>query len=171
MRKYPIKDFAKILGVALRTVYNWRDKGLHVSPVNGTDCVDFADWARFYVSGAVVRGEGKNLDGAFEKARLTRAQADREELRLAEAKKLLLPADKVASAWTSAILAFRSRILAVPDRIHSITSDQALQTELKAMLYEALEELSRPGAVNIQDQQDGPEELDDEEPDEDDEPC
>ncbi len=153
MRKYPILEFARTLGVSVRVVYNWRDRGMPVEETPTQSLVDFEDWAKFYVGGT------KSLNFQEEKARLTKYQADREQIRVEEAKKNLLNAEQVERAWSNLVAAFKSRMLAIPDRMASITGNAELKDDLKSMVYEALNELSKMDAKDLE-----PEELDESEP-------
>lgn len=136
MRQYPIKEFASILGVSLKAVYKWRDKGMPVTETGDNTLVSFEDWARFYAGGS------KALNFQEEKARLTKFQADREQIRVEEALGRLVRTDLVESIWASAIIAFKTRIMALPDKIVNITGDASIKPDLKLMVNEALTELS-----------------------------
>jgi phage terminase Nu1 subunit (DNA packaging protein) len=162
LRQYPIKDFASTIGVTARTVYHWRDLGLKTTDSERGELVGFSDWAHFYARG---RNNSDSHDYQVEKARLTKLQADREELRVAELKKELIRVDFAEKAWSSVVAAFRSRMLVIPDRVASLTANNEVKQELKTLIYEALDELSKLNADQFvpgdtEDATLGPEDID-----------
>lgn len=81
-----------------------------------------------------------NEDLKAEKLRLTRAQADKEEARVARERGDLVPADAVTREWTGILRDLRNALLAVPSRCgatlpHLTPTDIAtLEREMRAAL-------------------------------------
>jgi len=88
-------------------------------------------------------------DIAEEKARLTKAQADKAELEVEQLEGSLIPAQLVQDTWIEYVSNSRAKILGLPSRIahQVITVDQYSEAELiiKEQVYEILEELAQHG--------------------------
>ncbi|ODT17499.1 MAG: hypothetical protein ABS35_25710 [Kaistia sp. SCN 65-12] len=75
-----------------------------------------------------------------ERLRLTRAQADAQELKAAAARREMVPAEEVSREWTSVLRDVRAAVLAVPSRFgaalpHLTANDvAALDIEIRAAL-------------------------------------
>lgn len=96
-----------------------------------------------------VLGEGKTdqeiVDYATEKARLTKAQADHEELKVAERMKLSIPTTLVIYEISAAINAAKAKLLGVTSKVRSrypeVSDDIAI--EIEGQIREALDELGQ----------------------------
>jgi len=88
-------------------------------------------------------------DIAEEKARLTKAQADKAELEVEQLEKLLIPAQLVKDTWSEYVSSSRAKLLGMPSRIahQLITIDKYSEAELiiKEQVYETLNELAQHG--------------------------
>ena len=89
---------------------------------------------------------GKKNDLNFEKTRLVKAQADRAEYEFDALKADLVSVTDVKSEWHSLVASFRSKILGLPTKLSPVLarlpSAVEIESELKASIHEALEELS-----------------------------
>lgn len=88
-------------------------------------------------------------DIAEEKARLTKAQADKAELEVEQLEKSLIPAQMVQDTWIEYVSNVRAKLLGLPSRIahQVITVDKYSEAEeiIKDQVYDALNELSQHG--------------------------
>jgi phage terminase Nu1 subunit (DNA packaging protein) len=74
------------------------------------------------------------------------AEAEMVELKLAEAKKELVDAGRVAEIWANLAASFRSRLLSIPSRLSLETQGldrRAVERRADELVREALDELSR----------------------------
>ncbi len=85
-----------------------------------------------------------------EKTRLTKAQADKAELEAEALKGTLIHIDDVLKTWSTMIINFRARLLALPHNItHKLINKQEyyeIESILKNEIYEALTELAEKNA-------------------------
>lgn len=88
-------------------------------------------------------------DIAEEKARLTKAQADKAELEVEQLESRLIPADVVQETWIEYVSNSRAKLLGLPSRIahQLITVDKYAEAEsiIKEQVYDILNELSQHG--------------------------
>ena len=81
-----------------------------------------------------------------EKASLTKAQADEREIQVAKLIGELIPAEVVESTWADYVANTRAKLLAIPNKtaqqILALETYQQVESFLKDMIYEALEELA-----------------------------
>ena len=103
-----------------------------------------------YVRYLQRRAEGLGVETSGmsdERVRLVAAQADHEELKVAELQRSLLPSDAVLDAWEEVRAGFRTRSLAIPSklapRLAVIHERQEIQAILTAEVRAALTELSQ----------------------------
>ena len=76
----------------------------------------------------------------YEKTRLTKAQANKTELEGKLLERELLRADNVKNVWVSQIIAFRSRVLAMPTKLAPDILQATSLTEAKGIIADGLEE-------------------------------
>ena len=93
--------------------------------------------------------KGKHKGGGDlteERARLTKAQADKIELELQEIEGDLISADTIKNIWSEYVSNVRSKLLALPSKLGHLTqaAESYGDSELiiKEAIYECLEELS-----------------------------
>lgn len=108
---------------------------------------EFGEWLRRrHLSGLTVIGSGETLDYNAERARLTKAQADKTELEVEVLRGSLIPAEKVEEVWGGMLGAFRARCLSIPTKAaHAVlAADDLADAEaiLKNHIHEALAELA-----------------------------
>lgn len=81
-----------------------------------------------------------------ERTRLTKAQADHEELKVQTLRGTLIPAEVVERVQGAMVIAFRSRMLALPSKavamLQSAKEDSQAESILTDLVHEGLEELS-----------------------------
>lgn len=138
-------QLADLCGVTRPAIDLWVSEGMPVAEGDGKRGSSFD-------SGAVVdwlrnreRIKGGDRDLTVERARLTSAQADSEELKLGELRSELVRVAEAGRAWDDCVLRIRSRILALPGRAAQfvgLTSPVQAQRLLKDAVHEILVELS-----------------------------
>jgi hypothetical protein len=87
-----------------------------------------------------------DLNATEEKAKLDKVKREREELKLAQDRKELLPASEVEEDWSKQVMNVRARLLALPGKLApqaAVESDPVeVEKVAKELIYEALTELS-----------------------------
>lgn len=106
--------------------------------------VDLADMARWRIDRAAADSGGSELDR--ERTRLTKAQADKTELEVAELRAELIPATKIETHWQAMIAAMRARLVGLPSKIAPQVAGPddltRVQDMIQAGVYEALAEIA-----------------------------
>lgn len=157
------KQLADIMGVSERTLTDWQVSGMPIMSVGGRGMENQYDTAA--VVGWRIQRALQGATKETEKERRDRLEADLLELRIAEKTAGLVPADAVEGIWTTAILAARAELRALPDNLkhaidaeHGISIDIALPT---ALVEAALKKLTETTPIDV-DEDDGndDEELD-----------
>ncbi len=146
-------ELAEILGVNERTLSTWQKNGLPIEDrhVHGRenlyDTAKVIQWLIQRHSQNLTRSGGEILDLEAEKARLTKAQADSTELKLAQQRGELLDAKSVQAEWEEYIMACRAKLLSLPSKLAAIitheTEPTLVQATLQDAIHEALSELSQ----------------------------
>lgn len=117
---------------------------------NGYPPRDFGQWLkRRHLRGVGVDSTGTRYDYETERARLTKAQADKTELEAKELRGEMIRAEHVIEAWARMLGAMRARMLSLPQkaapRARGAMSDEEAATLIEAEVLEALQELSDDG--------------------------
>jgi phage terminase Nu1 subunit (DNA packaging protein) len=117
---------------------------------NGYDCREFGQWLkRRHLRGVGVDSTGIRYDYDAERARLTKAQADKTELEARELQGEMVVADAVIEEWARMLGALRARLLSIPSktapRARGAQSDEHASKLIEAEVLEALQELSDDG--------------------------
>lgn len=149
---------AAMFGVTTKTVTKWQRQKTDPLPVveintgatgNKYDPRAVFEWGLRRRLGTLEANpdDGQDqLDFNSERARLTRAQAEKAELELAEKRGKLLDASLVERALVGLLSNFRARILALPSKAApkcvAATDAKEARAILKAHCYEALDELA-----------------------------
>lgn len=104
---------------------------------------------------AAGRGAGPmagGLDLAQERAALARSQRTKIDLEIEVLQKTLIPAEQIEREWADILASARAKLLSIPTRGASLVlaaEDRAEAEQiLKALVYEALEELARDGGAD-----------------------
>lgn len=105
-----VAEVAGLFGKSSRWIAELRAKG--VMPADGATLREFVDaWIEYQT------GSGEAGDLEAERTRLTKEQADAQELRNAQLRRELLPADQVANAMQAVLTNFRRRALGLPNNL------------------------------------------------------
>ena len=116
----------------------------------GYDCEQFGRWLRRqFRREAGITDDGQVYDYETERARLTKAQADKTELESQELRGEMVRVAEVTAEWARQAGAARSRMLSVPTkagpRARSAGSDNEAAGVIEVEVLEALQELSIDG--------------------------
>ena len=117
---------------------------------NGFPPREFGVWLkRRHLRGVGVDQTGTRYDYEQERARLTKAQADRTELEARELMGEMVRVDVISAEWAKMIGAMRQRLLSIPTkaapRARGAESDIQAATLLESEILDALGELSDDG--------------------------
>jgi phage terminase Nu1 subunit (DNA packaging protein) len=156
---YPVTFVAAVLGVTTRRVQQLAAEGIIAKPERAkydlVKCVQ--GYIRFLQERSTVdqSGEQPAFDGKKERARLTKAQADKEELEVAALRGDLVAADQEAAVWTAYLANVRAKLLAIPHKIAPrvlIVTDLAeAQGLIEGEIHECLKELAEGDGIPDQD--------------------
>ena len=128
-------------GVTSRQVRNYERKGMPKRGPNRYPLDECREWQQKFM-------ESNGADPSLRDAeiRLKTAQAEAQELKLAAARRELLPTKLVGALWEKAIGAFKVRMLSIPRksvmRLRGAKTDTAREKVLTGMICEALDELA-----------------------------
>lgn len=95
-----------------------------------------------------IADDGTAYDYDTERARLTHHQANAAAMDEQRKRGEMIPAEDVQQTWSEIVAAARAKLLALPSRLAGTCAgrDQAgIETEARAIIYEALSELARGG--------------------------
>ena len=105
-------------------------------------------WLKDFIQ-AMRTGQTGNLED--ERIRLTRAQANNEELRLAANRKELIPAQEVEAEWVGMVATARALLLALPSKVANkammVSGVKEIEALVKKEIYSVLTELSNGSAA------------------------
>ena len=140
-------DMCRALDVSRSAVNQLEEKGVLVKAGRGK--YDIVQSTHNYIRRMRGRdaktsgnSDGDSIDYYEERARLTKAQADRQEIEVQKAQGVLVEADKVVKAWVDTIVTTRNRLLAIPQKLSyeiSVTDDREeieklLMSEMRSAL-------------------------------------
>ena len=144
----PVDALARLFNLSPRRIQQLVAERVIPRPERGR--YDLLRCIRAYVIYLQRRAEGLGVEStgmSDERVRLVAAQADHEELKVAELQATLLPRDGVLDAWEELRAAFRARCLQIPGKLSArlalIQDRGEVQAILTAAVREALEECSR----------------------------
>ncbi len=143
---------AEIVGLTARRLRQLQDEGSGPAQTAGGQ-YDPKEVGRWYrqrlLSEMGVAGDGQAYDYEAERARLTKAQADKTELEAAELAGSLVRVDEVEAEWGRMLGSMRSRLLSLPSkagpRVRVALNDEESAALIEAEVLEALQELSTDG--------------------------
>jgi phage terminase Nu1 subunit (DNA packaging protein) len=96
-----------------------------------------------------VANDGQAYDYEAERARLTKAQADKAEMERDELRGALVRVPSVESHWQGMVASMRARLLSLPSKVAAQVAGpdrlQEVQERVQTLVYEALEEISADG--------------------------
>lgn len=126
-------QLADIMGVSERTLTEWQDAGMPIEVVGGRGMENQYDTAKVIewrlqraLGGATVESAREERD---------RMEAKLLELRIAKEADLLVSIDDVRPAWEAAILAARTALLALPDRLKAMI-DGRYQIDVDLQMFD-----------------------------------
>ena len=149
-------DLAYGFEVDERTISRWQDRDENPLPVaernrtkagNRYDLRAVLQWLRREtLSEAGVAADGAVYDYEAERARLTKAQADKTELEVRELRAELVRLPVVELHWQGMVAAMRAKLLALPSRVAAQVADperlQQTQDQVQTLIYEALGDIA-----------------------------
>ncbi|PWG62326.1 terminase small subunit [Spiribacter halobius] len=151
------QHLADLFGVTVRTVSEWQRDTEFPAPTregrrNLYDAAAVVAWWRDREIARLIEGEdGRLLDLNHERARLAKAQADRQEYALARERGELVEAAAVGEVVGDDYTRMRARLLALPTKAAAMvtpeTDTAVCQRILDDLVREALNELSDPNTV------------------------
>nr|DAH34548.1 MAG TPA: DNA packaging protein [Caudoviricetes sp.] len=147
MTLYTSKVVAQHLNLTERRVRQLRDEG--VIQEKRTGLYDLVDTMTRYIK---YIGAGSKADLTDERAKLTKAKREAAEMENRVRKAELLEVGDVEKAYSTVMMNFRSRILALPQKLAPAVAalegdEQQIQDLIQAELQEALETLSHAEAA------------------------
>lgn len=138
------KELSQLTGISDRTIRDWQAK--EIVPKPDRDNLPLSEYIKAIVSHLKQQAEeAKNKEADEgelyqEKVRLTRAQADKVELEIAEKEGDLVNAREIILAWSKYILACRSRMLGMPAKLAYELAGVSVPTLVEEILREAIDE-------------------------------
>ena len=111
---------------------------------------ELGQWLRQRIASTFgVANDGKAYDYEAERARLTKAQADKTELEARELNGELVRVEEVSMLWAQSAGAMRARLLSLPSKVapraRAAVSDEEAAALVEIEVLEALQELSDDG--------------------------
>lgn len=143
-------DLAGLLGLSANRVSVLAAEGVIAKKGRGRYLLaesiqGYAQWVR-------ENPAGRRRVASDEKERLTAAQADLAELKLAQTRGELLPLEDVRREWAAIAIDLRARLLSIAPRVSSALGlDRATAARLDAELRSALEDLAEQRDPQIED--------------------
>lgn len=112
----------------------------------GYPCAEFGVWLkRRNLEGIGFDVDGEICDYEAERARLTKAQADKAELELGKMKREMLPMQEVLEFWQMRLVAMRAKLLALPTKFAPLVIGLArlplIEEQLRRGVHDALDEM------------------------------
>ena len=140
------KAAAEFFGVSVQALDGWFTAGCPVAQRDGQGRitkVDLAEMARWRIDRAAT-DNGNELDR--ERTRLTKAQADKTELELAELRAELVRAPLIEQHWQAMVAAMRAKVVAIPSKVAPQVAGpddlNRVQELMQAVVFEALAEIA-----------------------------
>ncbi|CAA2104962.1 hypothetical protein MBUL_02957 [Methylobacterium bullatum] len=112
-----VATLADLLGVHIRQIPKFADAGTVVRVAHGEYDRDASIRLHVEHLRKVAGGRSQSSTLAAERERLTKAQADAAELKLAASRAELIPAKDVETEWATVLQGIRASMLALPSRI------------------------------------------------------
>ena len=146
---------AKYLQVNTSRVHQMAREGIIPKPKSGRANWDLMACIHAYWDYKFQNdGKSKSKDAQYwnEKTRLTKAQADKEELIIAEKNGKLVDADEIIQEYSNYVLACRAKLLSMPTKLAyeliEINNPNIIQNKLEQTVDEALLELASDEFIN-----------------------
>ena len=144
-------ELAIVFGVSETTITKWTKDGMPREQAKGTagsvystgDCIRW--FANREKSKLVASVDGSIFDLNTERARLAHHQANKTALEEKVLNGELIPAEEIKKAWGDAVMASRSKFLALPGKLAKVAinaeSVKEVEREADRLVREALEEI------------------------------
>lgn len=138
------KHLVEIFGVSERSLTTYQSAGMPFrsggqGKDNEYDTIAVFNWL-------VARNKNAHSSDYYtEKARLTKAQADKEELKVLQMREILLDAQAVGHAWAAQVAAARAKFLSLPTKVAPLLVNldaDDVRLSLQKYIEEALQELA-----------------------------
>lgn len=143
---------AEVVGLTARRLRQLADEGNGPAQTAGGqyEAREIGRWFRERLMSELgVAEDGKVYDYEAERARLTKAQADKTELEAAELAGHLVRVEDVETEWSRMLGSVRARLLSLPTkaapRARVAVNDEEAAALIEAEVVEALQELSTDG--------------------------
>lgn len=148
------RELAEIVGRTERTLTSWMKDGMPVYHQGGRgkethfETSEVIAWMlQREVAAYLPTGEdGEEIVYEAERARLTKHQADHEELKVKVLGGTLIPADVVERVQGGMVTSFRARALSMPTKaaavLAGVTEEGEIEAVLTDLVHEALQEMS-----------------------------
>jgi phage terminase Nu1 subunit (DNA packaging protein) len=146
-KTYPGGTIAKLLNISQRRVQQLAAEGVIPRAERGKfPLVESIRGYIKYLQDRAVGNDSAPLDIHADRARLTRAQADKIELELDELRGSLIRVPIVENHWQGMVASMRARLLSIPSKcagqIAEPAKAQAAQDVLQTHIYDALNEIA-----------------------------
>lgn len=133
------------LNVQAPQISGYRKRGLIVQPSHGT--YDLIETVRNVLDANKRQSTSEEgHDFQVEKARLTKAQADKAEMEVSELSGQLVRVDAVVQEWQSQLMDMKGKLLSIPSKLATLVSDMDNPAEVQDLIddyiREALQELA-----------------------------
>lgn len=145
------KETGEAFNVSTQTIGLWELDPAPVPPsmaVGNRTYYDIREVIQLRLQKALGAANGGG-DIAHANLRLARSKADKADLEFAKLKGELIPRDDIIKHWENLFLAFRAKILAIPQKAAHValnaTSLADVEDHIETFLIEALEELAGDG--------------------------
>lgn len=146
----PVEDVAELLGVSAKTVRNWINKlGLSATDDGRRRVLNWHDTLEWYVQRRIAvagndgnppQGDSKESAETLDQAetRKTIADADLKELKLAQLRGQLVPADEVGRNVSRVASAIKTKLDALPNALALRLVGKTDRVEVQQMLQDAI---------------------------------
>ena len=148
--KSTLRDIQLLLGISSSEAKRLNDESIIKKNARGE--YDLLYSIKGYIGYLQVRAgsrSGVSADYGEERARLTKAQADKAEMDAAVMAGKLVEVDQLVSQWEMMLTAVKTKILAMPSKLAPVLADEdqpgIIQEVIDTYMREALEELASYG--------------------------
>ena len=140
------KSAAEFFGVSVQALDGWFTAGCPVAERDSSgriSSVDLSEMARWRIDRAAA-DNGSELDR--ERTRLTKAQADKTELEVAELRAELVRTPLIEQHWQAMVAAMRAKVVSIPSKVAPQVAGpddlNRVQELIQAVVFEALAEIA-----------------------------
>jgi phage terminase Nu1 subunit (DNA packaging protein) len=148
--KANLGDIQLLLGVSKSEVKRLVDESIIKKDLRGT--YDLLHSLKGYIGYLQVRSggtKGVSADYQEERARLTKAQADKAEMDAALMAGKLVDIDQLSTEWETMLMSMKAKLIAIPSKVAPLVADEdnpgIIQAMIDDYMREALQELAQYG--------------------------